>query len=454
MRFANQKKTWLCRFNPLWISLWLIMPVAAQSHSFYLAPDDALPLEELRTFAEVFERIKQAYVHEISDAELLGYAIRGLLDGLDPHSSYMSPDAFIQLQESTQGEFGGLGIEITLNQGEIEVISPIDDSPAARAGLQAQDRILSIDGTATRHLTLDEAIARLRGAPGTDVQLTIQRPGQRQPFDLTLTRAMIQVASVRYELLEANFGYLRIAQFQQRTASEARHAIQTLQARNSTGPLQGLILDVRNNPGGILQAAADLTDLFLEQGLIVYTQGRLDETAMRFEATPGDLLTGIPLVVLVNEGSASAAEIFAGALQDHRRAIIMGSTTFGKGSVQSVLPLNNGYGVKMTTALYYTPLGRSIQNQGIQPDIHVQPAQITLMQTGNIEREANLPRHLNNHQLNNQQRANNQSLDPALSSTPQTSLAQAATTQGDYPLHEALNLLKGLAIFRYQQQRP
>lgn len=402
-----------------------------------LPSDYLLPLEELRTFAEVFERIKQAYVHPVSDAELLEYAIRGMLDGLDPHSSYMSPDAFQQLQESTQGEFGGLGIEITLNDGYIEIVSPIDDTPAAAAGLQAQDRILQIDGIAARNLPLDEAIDMMRGPAGTDIQLTIQRPGLTQPFDVTLTRAVIQIVSVRHELLEEDIGYLRIAQFQQRTAQEAERALDALQQANQERPLQGLILDLRNNPGGILQSAADISDLFLENGLIVYTEGRLPDTQMRFEASAGDRLAGVPLVVLINSGSASASEIVAGALQDHRRAVIMGSTSFGKGSVQTILPLNNNYGLKMTTALYYTPLGRSIQNQGIQPDIEVQAAQITLLQEGRSTREADLPRHLENQQL------------PA-SAQPRPSRA----TQGDYPLHEALNLLKGLAIFRASSALP
>lgn len=392
-------------------------------------PGHELPLDELRSFAEVFERIKQAYVHDVDDKTLLNNAIRGMLSGLDPHSDYLEPEAFKELRESTQGEFGGLGIEIGIEDGYIKVISPIDDTPASRAGIQPLDLIVRINGTSTRELTVDQAIEMMRGEPGTSVTLTISRQSSGQPFEVELTRDLIRTLSVRQELLEAGYGYLRISQFQSRTGQETSQALEKLREKNQ-GQLKGLVLDLRNNPGGVLQAAVDVSDIFLNQGLIVYTQGRLADTEMRFNATPGDALEGTPLVVLINSGSASASEILAGALQDHRRALIMGTPSFGKGSVQTVLPLYNDRALKMTTALYYTPKGRSIQADGIHPDIEVINARITPVEELSRTREADLQGHLEGQQKQ----------PKAPTSSPEASL-------DDYAINEALNLLKGLSIF-------
>ncbi|SFX39383.1 S41 family peptidase [Marinospirillum alkaliphilum] len=414
------------------LALGLPLSANAQFHQ-PLDPQYDLPLDELRSFAEVYERIKQAYVHEVDDRTLLENAIRGMLSGLDPHSGYLEPEAFRELRESTEGSFGGLGIEIGIEEGYIKVISPIDDTPASRAGLQPHDLITRINDTPTRDMSVDKAIELMRGEPGTRIRLTIQRQNVNQPFEVELERAEIRITSVRHRLLEPGFGYLRISQFQNRSGDEAREAIKRLQQESET-PLQGMILDLRNNPGGVLQAAADVADIFLDGGLIVYTKGRLPDTEMRFDASPGDALEGIPLIVLINGGSASASEIVAGALQDHRRALVMGTPSFGKGSVQTVLPLNNDRALKMTTALYYTPGDRSIQADGIHPDIEVVNARITPLEMPVGTREADLEGHLGGQQPREHSR----------------STAARLSTSDDYPLNEALNLLKGLVIFRSQ----
>lgn len=419
----------------LLLSLSLPLHAYDETSEADFTPGYDLPLEELRNFAEVFERIKQAYVHEVDDRTLLENAIKGMLSGLDPHSGYLEPEAFQELKESTQGEFGGLGIEIGIEDGYIKIISPIDDTPASRAGLLPHDLILRINDTSTRDLSVDKAVEMMRGEPGSQIRLTIQREQASQPFDVELTRAAIRIISVRQRLLEPDFGYLRISQFQTRTGQEARQALNQLQESNQGEPLRGVILDLRNNPGGVLQAAADVTDIFLDGGLIVYTQGRLPDSEMRFEASPGDQLNGIPLIVLINGGSASASEIVAGALQDHHRALIMGTPSFGKGSVQTVLPLNNERGLKMTTALYYTPNDRSIQADGIHPDIEVANARITPLESPQGIREADLEGHLSVQQ-------------PPARETGSTARLNIAD---DYPLNEALNLLKGLVIFQKQQ---
>ncbi len=417
------------------LSLSLLVPVAFadsdQDLDYPLDPQYDLPLDELRNFAEVYERIKQAYVHDVDDRELLESAIKGMLSGLDPHSAYLAPEAFKDLRESTQGEFGGLGIEIGIEEGYIKVISPIDDTPASRAGLQPHDLIIRINDTPTREMTVDKALELMRGEPGTEIELTIQREAVNQPFKVNLERGLIRITSVKEKMLETGFGYLRISQFQNHSGNEVQQALNRLVKENKA-PLKGLILDLRNNPGGVLQAAADVVDVFLDKGLIVYTRGRLPDTQMRFEANPGDSLDGAPLVVLINGGSASASEIVAGALQDHQRALIMGTTSFGKGSVQTVLPLNNDRAIKMTTALYYTPNGRSIQAEGIQPDIEVVNARITPLEPNLTTKEADLDGHINN------------ATKPIKGKKASTRL----DTAEDYPLNEALNLLRGLVIFK------
>ncbi|MCH8504098.1 MAG: S41 family peptidase [Ectothiorhodospiraceae bacterium] len=391
-----------------------------------------LPLEELRTLSEVFSRIKADYVEELDDSQLLEDAVRGMLQGLDPHSSYLSQREFRELQEGTSGQFGGLGIEIGQENGFVKVIAPIDDTPAQRAGIRAGDLIIRLDGKPTRDMSLNEAVSMMRGEPGTDIVLTIVRDGEDGPFDVTLTRDVIRVTSVRSRMLEDGYGYVRISQFQSRTGSSLQDAVRKLR-QEAGGSLQGLVLDLRNNPGGVLQAAVSVSDAFLTEGEIVYTQGRLEQAQMRFSANPNDVLDGAPMVVLINGGSASASEIVAGALQDHRRAIIMGSESFGKGSVQSIVPLQNGGAVKLTTARYYTPSGRSIQAEGIVPDIKLDRLRVTRdedSRSGEVS-ERDLSRHL-------------ESGAPA----PERDERTESLASSDFALFEALNLLKGLNILQ------
>ncbi|KHL68073.1 peptidase S41 [Pseudomonas flexibilis] len=395
-----------------------------------------LPLDDLRTFAEVLDRIKSAYVEPVDDKTLLENAIRGMLSNLDPHSAYLDPQAFQELQESTSGEFGGLGIEVGMEDGFIRVVSPIDDTPASRAGIEAGDLIVRIDGQPTKGMSMQEAVDMMRGKPGSKVELTIVREGG-QPFDVTLTRAVIKVQSVRTEMLEDGYGYLRITQFQVNTGAEVGKALASLRKDNKA-PLKGLVMDLRNNPGGVLQAAVEVADHFMTKGLIVYTQGRIANSELRFSADPADASQGVPLVVLINGGSASAAEIVAGALQDSRRAVVMGTDSFGKGSVQTVLPLNNDRALKLTTALYYTPNGRSIQAQGIVPDIEVQRARLTREDEMAGVKEADLAGHLGN--------GNGGADRPSNGKAVRTPRPQ----DEDYQLGQALNLLKGLNITRGQ----
>jgi carboxyl-terminal processing protease len=395
-----------------------------------------LPLDDLRTFAEVMDRIKAAYVEPVSDKTLLENAIKGMLSNLDPHSAYLEPEAFLELQESTSGEFGGLGIEVGMEDGFVKVVSPIDDTPASKAGIQPGDLIVKIDGQPTKGLSMMEAVDKMRGKAGSKIELTLVRDGGR-PFDLTLTRAVIKVRSVKSQMLEDGYGYLRISQFQVNTGEEVGKALTKLRQENGNKKLRGLVMDLRNNPGGVLQAAVEVTDHFLKSGLIVYTEGRLANSELRFNADPADASEGVPLVVLINGGSASASEIVAGALQDHKRAVLMGTDSFGKGSVQTVLPLNNDRALKLTTALYFTPNGRSIQAQGIVPDIEVARAKVTREQDIEGVKEADLQRHLGN--------GNGGADRPSKA-------AQAARAErpqdDDYQLSQALNLLKGLSVTR------
>lgn len=393
-----------------------------------------LPLEELRTFVEVMERIKSAYVEPIDDKTLLENAIKGMLNNLDPHSSYLDPKAFQDLQESTSGEFGGLGIEVGMEDDVLKVVSPIDDTPAFHAGIEAQDFIIKIDGQPTKGMSLMDAVAKMRGKPGTTIVLTIARDN-RAPFDVKLKRAIIKAQSVRAQTLEEGYGLIRISQFQSNTANEVAKSLRKLN-QDKKNPLKGLVLDLRNNPGGLLQAAIDVTDLFIDQGLIVYTQGRMDNTEQSYVASSRTSIGDIPLVILINSGSASASEIVAGALQDHKRGIVMGTSSFGKGSVQTILPLNNQHALKLTTALYYTPLGRSIQAAGIEPDIVVERAKITQERQVDGLKEADLAGHLNNTQ--------------APSATDKKQISDAAAD--DYQLNQALNLLKGLNIIASKEK--
>ncbi len=399
-----------------------------------------LPVDQIRTFAEVFAKIKNDYVEDVEDGILLEHAIKGMLEGLDPHSSYLDEDAYLDLQEGTSGEFGGLGIEVGMEDGFIKVISPIDDTPAQKAGVQSGDLVIRLDETPVKGLSLNDAVSRMRGEPGTDITLTIIREGEEKPLKITITRDVIKVKSVRTQTLEPGFGYLRISHFQSRTAEDARAAVQQLKQDNN-GNLNGLILDLRNNPGGILSAAVGISDLFLDKGLIVYTEGRIDDSRLKFNAKPADILDNAPIVVLVNAGSASASEIVAGALQDHKRGVIMGQKTFGKGSVQTVLPISNAAALKLTTARYFTPSGRSIQVSGIEPDVVIARVKVESLEDEDthIITEENLNRHLdNNTQDDTQQETTNGDEDSA---------AQIkARLLEDYTLQQALNVLKSLQI--------
>jgi len=367
-----------------------------------------LPIAELRAFTEVFGRVKSDYVEPVEDKKLITEAINGMLTGLDPHSAYLDQEAFKEMQVGTQGEFGGLGIEVGMEDGFVRVVSPIDDSPASRAGIKAGDLIVKLDDTSVKGMTLNDAVKRMRGKPNTQIVLTIVRKGEPKPIVVTLTRAVIKIQSVKSKLLEPGYAYVRVSQFQEHTGDTMARAIERMFKENQ-GPMKGLILDLRNDPGGLLNGAVAVSAAFLpKDALVVYTDGRTEDAKMKLNATPEHYLRGrnkedflkrlpaeaksVPMVVLVNGGSASASEIVAGALQDHDRAVIMGQQTFGKGSVQTILPLGNNTAIKLTTARYYTPKGRSIQAKGITPDI---PLDDGLNDRTALKlREADLTKHL------------------------------------------------------------
>ena len=416
------------------VTLVFMAPVtqAKDPQTDHQAEQDGVPVTELRAFAEVLERVRGAYVKEVDEKELIQAAIRGMLMELDPHSAYLTPDQFEDLQSTTSGEFGGLGLEVTMEDGFVKVVAPIDDSPASRAGIQAGDLILKIDDTFTKGISLADAVELMRGAAGSKVTLSVLSEGDEKPRPVTLKRDRIKVGSVKSETLEPGYGYLRISQFQSRTGEDAKAAVEKLTAN---GDLKGLVLDLRNNPGGVLGGAVEVAGLFLDQGLVVYTQGRDPESRNDYEASPGDLLNGLPLVVLVNGGSASASEIVAGALQDQGRAVVVGTRTFGKGSVQTVLPISGDSALKLTTARYYTPNGRSIQAEGIHPDIPIQVASVELYQERG-PRESDLPHHLINKDSEEQD----------------SDGGEAPLASRDYPLSQALSILKGINLA--ERRRP
>jgi len=398
-----------------------------------------LPLEELKIFTEVFGKIKSDYVESVEDKKLLDDAIQGMLSGLDPHSAYLDADSFKEVRIGTEGQFGGLGIEVTMENGFVKVVAPIDDTPAQKAGLKAGDIITKLDDVPIKGMNLSEAVKRMRGKPDTKITLTIVREGESKPMEFVLTRAIIKITSVKSRMLDDGYGYVRVTQFQSGTADSLRSEISRLKGK-AKGSLRGLVLDLRNNPGGVLNGAVAVTDLFLDKGVIVSTKGRVEDSRLKFTATPNDYLNGAPMVVLVNGGSASASEIVAGALQDHHRAIIMGTKTFGKGSVQTILPMNNGAALKITTARYYTPNDRSIQAEGIVPDVTVEDLKVSKKEAAAKRvREVDLARHLDNEKSNGEKDADSAKIEPA----PGT-----AGLDEDYQLREALNLLKGVNIVR------
>ncbi|GIW41296.1 MAG: peptidase S41 [Candidatus Binatia bacterium] len=350
--------------------------------------------DNVELFANVLTIVRQNYVDEVSTHDLIEGAINGMLSSLDPHSAYLTPDFYRELQVDTRGQFGGLGIEITIRNGVLTIVAPIEDTPAYRAGLQAGDQIIKIEDDFTKDMTLIEAVRRMRGPKGTKITITIRREGVPELFDVTLVREIIKIRSVKSRLLEKGYGYLRVVQFQERTADDLRKALEKLEKENG-GPLDGLVLDLRNNPGGLLSQAVQVADVFLDTGLIVYTEGRHENQKNKYFAHKAESYVDTPMVVLVNGGSASASEIVAGALQDHKRALVLGTPTFGKGSVQTILPLDDQSAIRLTTARYYTPNGRSIQATGITPDIYMENVVVTAQgrPESPMVREENLPGH-------------------------------------------------------------
>ena len=425
-----------------------------------------LPIEELRTFADVFNAIKTGYVEPVEDKKLITQAVSGMLTGLDPHSQYLDADAFRDLQVNTHGEFGGLGIEVGMEDGFVKVVSPIEDTPAYRAGIKAGDLIVKLDDTPVKGMTLSDAVKRMRGKPKTQITLTIARKGENKPIVVTITREVIKVQSVKSKVIEPGYAYVRLTQFQEDTANKL---VEHLNKLYKQGPVKGLVLDLRNDPGGLLHGAVGVSAAFLPpKALVTSTDGRVEDAKRKYLASPEDYLRGsrtdflkdlpagiktVPMVVLVNAGSASASEIVAGALQDHKRAVIMGTQTFGKGSVQTILPLTGNTAIKLTTARYYTPSGRSIQAKGIVPDIVVEET-VNGSSSPRL-READLDRHLEN----------DKEKEPAPAAKPQTKAPAKGkpakdeseeeekprfeiASKDDYQLNQAMNLLKGLQIMQ------
>jgi len=401
----------------------------------------SIPIEDIRSLSEVFGKIKDNYVEEVSDKTLLENAIRGMLTGLDPHSTYLDKEAFQELRVGTSGEFGGLGIVVGMEDGFVKVISPIDDTPAERAGIKAGDLIIRLGKKPVKGMSLDDAVKIMRGKPGTDIELLVVREGAEKPLTFTLTRDKIRVKSTKSRTLEKGYGYLRVTQFQERSATDLKTAIKQLK-KDSDDHLKGIVLDLRNNPGGLLDSAVEISDMFLTKGKIVSVKGRDSDNNQVYSATPDDLLDGAPIVVLVNGGSASASEIVSGALQDQKRAIIMGTKTFGKGSVQTVVPLGNSTAIKLTTARYYTPSGRSIQATGIDPDIVLDDLKISEKKadSAGLIKEADLQGHLTNENGDDKKQKDKDGKDDK---SKRISLANE-----DYALYEALNLLKGLSLIK------
>ena len=396
---------------------------------------------QLNLFGDVFERVRADYVEEVSDKELIENAINGMLTALDPHSSYLNEKNYRDMQVQTKGEFGGLGIEVTMENGLVKVVSPIDDTPAFRAGIQPQDLITHLDGEQVLGLTLQQAVERMRGKVDTDIRLTIRRKG-RKPFDVTLTRAIIKIRSVRSRIERKNIGYVRITSFNEQTYKGLVKAMAKLRA-DAEGGLKGIVLDLRNNPGGLLDQAVAVADAFLDKGEIVSTRSRRKENAQRFNARPGDLAKVLPIVVLINGGSASASEIVAGALQDHGRAIIMGTRSFGKGSVQTIVPLPGQGAMRLTTSRYYTPSGRSIQAKGIDPDIVIEQSKVEPINQGSRRSEADLRGALTNDSDGDAPKKK----DKTAKKDEKKDEKDAKPKVSDYQLNRAVDLLRGIALF-------
>ena len=420
-----------------WISRSLIGAAILSLSALTLSETDAeatdasvsISFKELQLFADTFDAIRRGYVEEVTDAELFEMAVKGMLTNLDPHSAYLTDDDYENLQESTDGQFTGLGIEIGYRGGFIAIVTPIDGSPAIEAGLQAGDVILKIDGTSTQGMSTSESSTYMRGAKGTEVTLEIGRAGESQPFDVVVTRGVIEVPSVRTRELDDGYWVIRVSRFQRDSGAEVTAA---LESALSEGEVRGIVLDVRNNPGGVMNASVEMAGNFLDGGLVVYTQGRHPDSVNTFNAEAGEVIPGVPLVVLVNGGSASASEIVAGALQDRGRGVIMGTQSFGKGSVQTVLPVSESKALKLTTSLYYTPSGRSIQQDGIVPDVVVERARLTSLEQGRRLREADLSGSL---------------VNEGIEQEVETEVI-ASLREEDNQLYEAFTLLKGINVYR------
>jgi len=409
--------------------------------------EEKLPIEDVQRFTIAISQIKNFYVEPVKDQDLFEDAIRGMLQGLDPHSSYLDKQDFQDLRAATKGEFSGLGIEVTMEDGYIKVISPIDDTPAYIAGVKSGDLIIKLDDKPVKGMTLRDAVNNMRGKRGTKILLTILRKGEKKPLRITVKRDVIHIKSVKSRLIDKKYAYVRVGHFQSPTTSDMLKAIKKLK-KEAGGKLAGLVLDLRNNPGGLLDSAIQVSDAFIhndkkgDEELIVYTKGRLPSSQFTATATPGDLLDGAPIIVLVNGGSASGSEIVAGALQDHKRAIVIGTKTFGKGSVQTVLPLDNDRGIKLTTALYYTPEGRSIQATGIVPDIIVEALEIPKPEEDKIAFDAISEADLSGHLANG-------NIDEKSDKKAKTDKEKdKELVHTDYQLYEAINLLKGLALVK------
>ena len=414
--------------------------------------------QQLNLFGDVLERVRRDYVEPVDEKTLIENAINGMLSALDPHSSYMNPKTYKDMQIQTKGEFGGLGIEVTMENGVIKVVSPIDDTPASKAGLQSGDLIFALDGEPVQGMTLQDAVEKMRGKVGTPIKISVRR-GTKDPFDVTLTRETIKVKAVRYHLEGGDIGYIRVTSFTEQSTSGVLDAVEKLKKEAGT-KLKGFILDLRNNPGGLLDQAIAMSDAFLDKGEIVSVKARKSEDVQRWNAKPGDVTGGLPIVVLVNGGSASASEIVAGALQDHKRAIILGTRTFGKGSVQTIMQVTGGGAIRLTTALYFTPSGRSIQKEGIKPDIDVEPSKIEAIQQRSSFREENLRRSITNpnEKPGDAKPEAAKPADPKPADKKDEKPAAGATPPGDpdeppkeavsdYQLLRAADLIRGISLY-------
>jgi carboxyl-terminal processing protease len=435
--FKSKKKKMIALLVAVLSTLIVVIGIGAQHRCAAQGGND---YESIELFTDVLAIVKKNYVEEVDTKKLIYGAINGMLSSLDPHSSFMPPDMYKEMKIDTKGSFGGLGIEITIKDGFLTVISPIEDTPAFKSGIKAGDQILKIEDKFTKDMSIMDAVKRMRGPKGTKVTITVMREGFEKPKEFTITRDIIQIKSVKFKTLDAGYGYIRIAQFQEKTDEDLSKALKTLKEQNN-GTLKGLILDLRNDPGGLLDQAVKVSDHFIDDGLIVYTAGREPESKMKFFAQKGNKEPHYPMVALINGGSASASEIVAGALQDHNRAVIMGTQSFGKGSVQTIMPLSEDSGLRLTTALYYTPNGRSIQAKGIVPDITVEA-----MELASLEKKEGI--HIREKDLDNHFETENKESKTEKKKETQPQFKLDEQMRGDYQILRALDLLRGWDILK------